>query len=149
MAIKNIEMHALSIKQPWATLVVHGLKTIEIRRWQSGLSGRVLIHTGRIPDDRPAAWKQVPKRLLPATELRGGIIGSVELRECLAYHSLEEFVKDRERHLNEPDWFVGPEMFGFVMRKPELAPFWPTLGQVRFFRVTMPKPKRRLVNPPG
>ena len=151
MAIKKIEMYSLSIKQPWATLVVHGLKTIEIRRWQTGLSGRILIHTGRFADDRPAAWKHVPKHLLPSTELRGGIVGSVELHECLAYHSLEAFDKDRGRHLNEPGWFIGPEMFGFRMKKPEVVPFWSTPGQVRFFRVTMPKPprKRRLVIPPG
>ena len=36
-------MYALSIKQPWAALVVQGLKTIEIRRWPTARRGQILI----------------------------------------------------------------------------------------------------------
>ncbi|MDB5252702.1 MAG: hypothetical protein JWP27_1871 [Flaviaesturariibacter sp.] len=42
-------MKALSLLQPWATLVVMGLKTIETRSWTTGYRGPLLIHasTGR------------------------------------------------------------------------------------------------------
>src|SRR5262245_61764820 len=33
-------MFALSVKQPWASLLVHGLKTIEVRRWPTARRGR-------------------------------------------------------------------------------------------------------------
>src|SRR5262249_11050532 len=56
-------MFALSLKQPWATLLVHGLKTIEVRRWQTVRRGRVLIHAARLPDDRREAWAHVPPEL--------------------------------------------------------------------------------------
>ena len=32
--------YALSVKQPWATLLVHGLKTIEVRAWPTARRGR-------------------------------------------------------------------------------------------------------------
>src|SRR5438105_4444384 len=61
--------YALSIKQPWAALLVHGRKTIEVRRWPTARRGRILIHAARLPDPRPEAWQQVPKELLQAARL--------------------------------------------------------------------------------
>ena len=58
--------YALSLKQPWATLLVHGLKTIEIRRWPTRRRGRVLIHAARVPDPQPWAWEQLPPHLRAA-----------------------------------------------------------------------------------
>src|SRR6516164_1264126 len=52
--------HALSLKQPWATLLVHGRKTIEVRRWATRRRGLLLIHAARLPDPRREAWKHVP-----------------------------------------------------------------------------------------
>src|SRR5437016_12260484 len=69
---------ALSIKQPWAALVVAGLKTIEIRRWPTARRGRILIHAAAVPDERPEAWRHVPNDSQQLAELRGGVIGSVE-----------------------------------------------------------------------
>ncbi len=37
-------MKALTIKQPWASLIVHGIKDIENRTWKTNFRGRVLIH---------------------------------------------------------------------------------------------------------
>jgi len=39
-------MLAISIRQPWAWLIVHGYKSIENRSWQSQPRGRIWIHTG-------------------------------------------------------------------------------------------------------
>ena len=64
----------LSIKQPWATLVVLGLKTIEIRRWTTGIRGRIYLHAGRIPDDRPEGWARIPEEHFALTSRRGGIV---------------------------------------------------------------------------
>src|SRR5437879_10658243 len=83
-------MHlALSLKQPWATLLAHGRKTIEVRRWPTKQRGRILIHAARIPDPRPEAWAFVSKELWPVAQQVGGIIGVGELTECLSYRSLE------------------------------------------------------------
>ena len=37
-------MKALSIKQPWASLIAHGIKDIENRNWKTHFRGRIYIH---------------------------------------------------------------------------------------------------------
>lgn len=37
-------MKALSIKQPWASLIAHGIKDIENRTWKTNFRGRIYIH---------------------------------------------------------------------------------------------------------
>ena len=59
-------LYALSLKQPWAALLVHGRKTIEVRRWATKRRGPVLIHAARVPDPRPEAWAQLPPELREA-----------------------------------------------------------------------------------
>jgi ASCH domain len=39
-------MKALSVRQPWAWLIVQGFKGIENRTWQTSFRGTVLIHAG-------------------------------------------------------------------------------------------------------
>ena len=50
---------AMSVKQPWAALLVAGLKTIEVRTWSARQRGRVLIHAGKFADDRPEGWNMI------------------------------------------------------------------------------------------
>ena len=42
-------MKALSIKQPWATMIATGEKTIETRTWSTKYRGRLLICSGKTP----------------------------------------------------------------------------------------------------
>ena len=129
-------MHlALSLKQPWATLLAHGRKTIEIRRWPTNRRGRILIHAARIPDPRPEAWALVPDELREHAQQVGGIIGVGELNNCLVYRTLESFVTDREKHLNDPSWFQGPVMYGFAFANLKALPFRRYPGWMRFFDV--------------
>src|SRR5947209_14179779 len=101
---------ALSLKQPWATLVVHGLKTIEVRRWPTARRGRVLIHAARVSDDRPYAWTCVPQHLGESARLVGGVVGAVELTGCTPYRDAAHFGEDCSRHLNDPSWFDGTDL---------------------------------------
>ena len=131
-------MLTLSIKQPWATLVVHGLKSIEIRRWSSRRRGRILIHAGKRPDDRPQGWAYLPTCLTESAQLRGGIIGSVEIEDCWQYPEANRFAVHGPRHLNDGGWFEPPGLFGFVLREPRLLPFHKCDGWVRFFEADHP-----------
>jgi hypothetical protein len=128
--------YALSLKQPWAALLVHGHKTIEIRRWPTARRGRVLIHASRQSDPRPAAWSLVPEDLQAAASLRGGIVGSAELADCVSYEGRAAFVADARRHLNDPRWFRLPLMYGFVFADARPLAFRPCRGWFRFFQVT-------------
>jgi len=131
------KLYAISLKQPWAALLVHGLKTVEVRRWATARVGRVLIHASRTADKRPEAWKLVPPELNASARLLGGIVGSAELIECVAYKTVESFRDDQPRHLNDPTWFVGPVLYGFAFANAATLPFRPLSGWVRFFPVTL------------
>ena len=37
-------MKTLSVRQPWANLIVHGIKDIENRTWKTNYRGRIYIH---------------------------------------------------------------------------------------------------------
>lgn len=127
--------YALSLKQPWAALLAHGLKTIEVRRWPTARRGRILIHAARVPDERPEAWAHVPPQLLEAAQLLGGILGAGELTECRTYRTLETFQADQAQHLNDPSWFE-PLLYGFRFVHLTALPFRRYPGWMRFFEVT-------------
>lgn len=63
-------MKALTIRQPWATLIAYGVKTIETRSWHTNYRGPVAIHAGAT---RPADYwyhdHREPKYPIPLAPL--------------------------------------------------------------------------------
>lgn len=128
-------MKAISIRQPWAWMILHAGKNIENRTWETFHRGRVLIHAskgctqaeyhnaieGALMLDLPAKHTEA---LLNIPDLktieRGGIIGSVEIVACV-----------RGKH---SAWHAEGQ-FGFVLRNPQPLPFTPWKGQLGFFDV--------------
>jgi len=47
---------AISIKQPWANLIVHGKKNIETRVWATSYRGRILLVSSKSPNIEPAGY---------------------------------------------------------------------------------------------
>ena len=73
-------MKVLTIKQPWATLIMQGDKKYEFRSWQTKYRGELLIHAGKSVD------KEAIKRLgkyLPENLPLGKILGKVRLVDCI------------------------------------------------------------------
>lgn len=73
-------MKVLTIKQPWATLIMQGDKRFEFRSWQTKYRGDLLIHTGKGID------KEAMKRLakyIPKDMPGGKILGKVTLVDCI------------------------------------------------------------------
>ena len=130
-----MKCYALSVRQPWAALLVYGLKRIEVRRWPTARRGPILIHAARVPDHRPEAWDRLPLHLHAAARLLGGIVGEGILTGCVSYSSREAFAHDEELHLNEPGWFEPPRLYGFTFEKLKATPFRLYPGWVRFFAV--------------
>ena len=127
---------AISVKQPWAALIVAGRKTVEVRRWQTRRRGLVLIHASKVADDRDEGWARITTpELLELTRLRGGIIGTAEIEACRSYETAEAFAADAAAHLNAPEWFLPPRLFGFVFRDVRAVTFYPYVGQTMFFGV--------------
>lgn len=123
-------MLALSIRQPWAWLILHAGKDIENRTWQTKVRGRVLIHASKgmtVSEHNNAflfAYRilggdRMTEAPFPDQLGRGGIVGSVEIVDCVT--------------ASASPWWMGP--VGFVLRDPRPLPFMPYKGRLGFFDV--------------
>jgi hypothetical protein len=118
----------LSVRQPWAWLIVNGHKLIENRKWPTRFRGRIWIHAskGMSRSEWVAATELVRRfdlplcRSIPPLESieRGGIVGQVTLLDCVSS--------------SDSPWFVGP--FGFVLADATPWPFFPLQGALGIFR---------------
>jgi len=116
---------ALSIRQPWAWLIVNGLKDIENRSWPTNFRGRIYVHAGKgmTREEYEAAYDtavdaNIGIELPPFEKLeRGGIVGAVDIVDCV--------------NNSESPWFFGP--MGFVLKNPKVLPFMPCKGALGFF----------------
>lgn len=73
-------MKTLTIKQPWATLIIQGDKRFEFRSWKTSYRGDLLIHAGKGIDKE--AMKRL-KKYIPEDMPLGKIIGKVKLVDCI------------------------------------------------------------------
>ena len=89
-------MKTLTIKQPWATLIMQGDKRFEFRSWQTKYRGDLLIHAGKGLDKE--ALKRL-KKYLPDELPTGKILGKVRLVDCI--RMCPEFKEMLEKENNE------------------------------------------------
>ena len=73
-------MKVLTIKQPWATLIMQGDKKFEFRSWKTNYRGELLIHAGKGIDK--AAMKRLSK-YIPENLPSEKILGKVKLVDCI------------------------------------------------------------------
>ena len=72
-------MKVLTIKQPWASLIVDGYKKYEFRSWKTNYRGKILIHAGMsLENDMALKFKDYNLEYL-----KGAIIGEVEIVDCI------------------------------------------------------------------
>lgn len=77
------ELIALGIRQPWAELILRGIKTIEVRSLPTRAPRTVYLYTSQKLADIPAARDALTKhRLDPQSLELGLIVGTVEIVEC-------------------------------------------------------------------
>jgi hypothetical protein len=141
-------MKALAIRQPYAWLVVHGIKDVENRSWPTRYRGRFFIHASKAIDQddvRLVNEKLAPRGIaLPAELPRGGIVGIVTLVDCVQRIDIPWWRRllcrvigpERISGCRQPvasEWFEGP--YGFVLRDARPLPFIPWRGQQSFFNV--------------
>ena len=80
-------MKALTIKEPWATLIIEGYKEYEFRSWKTNYRGKILIHAGKSLEKNQA--KKFKEYNLKYS--CGEIIGEADLVDCIKV--TEEFDK--------------------------------------------------------
>ena len=72
-------MKVLTIKQPWASLIVNGYKKYEFRSWKTNYRGKILIHAGMsIENDMALKVKKYNLEYV-----KGAIIGEAEIVDCI------------------------------------------------------------------
>lgn len=91
-------MKALSIKQPWASLIAHGIKDVENRTWKTNFRGRIYIHSTKdvIYWKNALSLNQIDQVRIENYELLAGIvrrnlkviptsaiIGEVDIVDCV------------------------------------------------------------------
>jgi len=114
-------MKTLSLKQPWAELILQGKKKIEVRKWNTKFRGEFLIHASKIPDEK--GMKKFGFKKLPC----GFIIGKAKLIRVKDYKNNEnEFVNDKNLHLADSSW----GKFGFVLEDPKRIKPIPAKGNL-------------------
>ena len=105
-------MKAITIKQPWASLIIRGGKDIENRDWKGHIRGVVAIHSSaRLDPEEMEGACDLMSGFVPrfsAAKFKrddfplGAILGTVEIVDCV----------DR----SSSPWFSGK--FGFVLKNP-------------------------------
>lgn len=130
------ELVAISVRQPWAALLVAGVKTVEIRSWKTQIRGSVLIHAAKTPDLRAEGWARLnTPELRELANLRGGIIGVANLIDCVNYKTQDAFAQDVDSHCNAPEWFRDAGLFGFVFQNARPLAYHACPGRTLFFKV--------------
>ena len=108
-------MKVLSVRQPWAYLIVEGYKDIENRKWYTNHRGPLLIHASQAmePDDflKQRQYIESAGIVIPEDLPRGAIVGSVNLTEVYS-DGRDENLLDIYDGKGSP-WFEGP--YGFEM----------------------------------
>lgn len=81
-------MKVLTIKEPWASLIINGYKKYEFRSWKTKYRGKILIHAGKTLE------KDVEPRFKDYNldYKLGYIIGEADIVDCIKVD--EEFNKE-------------------------------------------------------
>jgi hypothetical protein len=116
-------VRALSVRQPWAWLIVNGYKDVENRSWRTHYRGPVLIHAGANTSElSEPTIQRIEHRhgiKLPREFETGGIIGVVDIVDC--------------RSRTGSTWHVRGNI-GWVLAKPRRLTFRACKGALGFFK---------------
>lgn len=122
---------ALSIRQPWAWLIVNGHKDIENRDWSTPFRGRFLVHASKTITRKQyqgvmdTLWLYCDKTVSDAVpafdDLQlGGFVGWSTVVDCVRDH---------------PSGWKEPGSHGFVLADSKPIPFLPYKGRLGWFNV--------------
>jgi hypothetical protein len=121
-------MRSLSIRQPWAWLIIQGHKDVENREWSTDYVGPLLIHASKTAAKREYAELRETLHeemgiLVPELEVieRGGIVGMVDLLGC---------ADD-----SDSPWYTGA--IAWRLANPRPLPFHPCKGALQLFHTPL------------
>ncbi|XP_021092751.1 activating signal cointegrator 1 isoform X5 [Heterocephalus glaber] len=126
----------LSVHQPWASLLVRGIKRVEGRSWYTPHRGRLWIAaTGKKPSPQEVSELQATYRLLcgkdvefPGDYPSGCLLGCVDLVDCLSQKQFKEQFPDISQESDSP--------FVFICKNPqEMIVKFPIKGNPKIWKL--------------
>lgn len=124
---KDVTIKALTIKQPWAGLLVLGIKKNETRGWRTNFRGKLAIHSSKdidqaglrvlqhlvdhLPDFSPGSFNY------KTCTVTGSLLGTVEMTDCISTNS-QHPVTAFEAYLGNYD----EDRYFWTMRNPDVFP---------------------------
>lgn len=94
-------MKALSVRQPWASAIMSGVKRVENRSRSTTHRGTLAIHAAK-RDDAPGLPDDLP---------RGAVIGTVEVVACVRH-------EDSPAELRDDPYATGPWLWVLADPRP-------------------------------
>ncbi|XP_050651907.1 activating signal cointegrator 1 isoform X1 [Macaca thibetana thibetana] len=126
----------LSIHQPWASLLVRGIKRVEGRSWYTPHRGRLWIAaTAKKPSPQEVSELQATYRLLRGKDVEfpndypsGCLLGCVDLIDCLSQKQFKEQFPDISQESDSP--------FVFICKNPqEMVVKFPIKGNPKIWKL--------------
>ncbi len=134
-------MKALSIKQPWASLIAHNIKNIENRTWKTKFRGRIFIHASA--KDAGALYELLNEKQIEAMSNHwtaappfpdrpvSAIIGEVDIVDCVINHPS---IWAEKSDWQEVGW-TEKQIYNWVLANPVLyeKPILNVKGKLSFW----------------
>ena len=120
----------LSLKQPYAELLVSGKKTIEVRKWNTKFRGQFLVHASKNIDEEACKRLKIDQAKL----VTGAIVGKANLYNVISYGTKKDFLRDKSKHFSSPN-YDNPK-YGFLVNNAKRFDIpVPIRGKLGFFNV--------------
>jgi hypothetical protein len=113
-------MKCLSLKQPYADLLVSGDKTIETRTWNTKFRGQFLVHASKTINEEACKRLKMDRTRL----VTSAIIGKANLCGVKFDKSKSSFVKDKNKHF-AVQITVNPKMAFLLTKRKNLISLYP------------------------
>jgi len=134
-------MKALSIKQPWASLIAHNIKNIENRTWKTKFRGRIFIHASA--KNAGALYELLNEKQIEAISNHwtaappfpdrpvSAIIGEVDIVDCVINHPS---IWAEKSDWQEVGW-TEKQIYNWVLANPVLyeKPILNVKGKLSFW----------------
>lgn len=122
-------MKAISIRQPWAQLILSGKKKIDLRSWSTEYRGPLIVHASKTIEEEACLRFNLQPSALPKGVLLGWVmLDKIERLDPETYKTQEQL------HLSSNPY--SSPIYGWFFSKPQLFDQpRPYTGRIRFFDV--------------
>lgn len=156
------EIRVLAVRQPWASLIVEGLKTIEVRSKPTNIRGKIAIYAtdlryshSKVQEFFDHFDNMLSKKLIsdyvcnyassmvPSSGPRGYIIGTVEITGCVKLRNDFEYSIYQNEHLSPAEYYKPDNTYYWDLKHPvkfsKPIPYKPPKGAIVWSKTTLPE----------